>query len=226
MEYSHPSQRIHYPSSNGPAASDSVNSRNSRVPLRESNGNSQQQHTSIYSNPSKLASHHNYLHGRSNAEFCVLCSSSGHSADNCPEAASSFARSNSHRHHPRILTPPVLPSQATRIYSQDTPFIKSESYKHSFDLPRSQYQGYHLAPLNQRSRGPYGKKGSHRKGNNEAINPIYNTQQFCDYREKQTQKDSKELQVWPDVLEDAFLDGKPLNLLIPRRRIWAHYIAL
>lgn len=36
-------------------------------------------------------------------------------------------------------------------------------------------------------------------------NPIYDCPEFAQYRLKQKEKDK---QVWPDVLEHAFLDGK------------------
>lgn len=44
-----------------------------------------------------------------------------------------------------------------------------------------------------------------RQSRHSLKNPIYLSNEFCQYRMKQ--KD-KEKQVWPDVLEDAFLDGK------------------
>ena len=44
-----------------------------------------------------------------------------------------------------------------------------------------------------------------RQSRHSLKNPIYLSNEFCQYRMKQ--KD-KEKQVWPDVLEDAFLDGE------------------
>jgi transcriptional enhancer factor len=39
-------------------------------------------------------------------------------------------------------------------------------------------------------------------------NPIYHHKNFADYRNKVMQKElDKECPVWPDWLEDAFLDG-------------------
>jgi transcriptional enhancer factor len=38
------------------------------------------------------------------------------------------------------------------------------------------------------------------------INPIYFAPEFRPYRDKQDQKDPNEKQIWPRVLEDAFLD--------------------
>jgi transcriptional enhancer factor len=39
------------------------------------------------------------------------------------------------------------------------------------------------------------------------INPIWLSTQFQTYRKKQADKDDKSDQKWPDVLEEAFLDG-------------------
>ncbi|CAK7269526.1 hypothetical protein SEPCBS57363_003644 [Sporothrix epigloea] len=50
-------------------------------------------------------------------------------------------------------------------------------------------------------------------GANADINPIYLSPQFQAYRKKQGEKDDKTEQIWPDVLEDAFLDAL---LLIPQ----------
>ncbi|CAK7268529.1 hypothetical protein SEPCBS119000_003108 [Sporothrix epigloea] len=51
------------------------------------------------------------------------------------------------------------------------------------------------------------------QGVNTDINPIYLSPQFQAYRKKQGEKDDKAEQIWPDVLEDAFLDAL---LLIPQ----------
>ncbi|ERS99720.1 hypothetical protein HMPREF1624_03084 [Sporothrix schenckii ATCC 58251] len=48
---------------------------------------------------------------------------------------------------------------------------------------------------------------------NTDVNPIYLSPQFQAYRKKQGEKDDKTEQIWPDVLEDAFLDAL---LLIPQ----------
>jgi hypothetical protein len=45
-------------------------------------------------------------------------------------------------------------------------------------------------------------------GNRGRKNPIYHHKNFADYRNKVMQKElDKESPVWPDWLEDAFLDG-------------------
>lgn len=53
-----------------------------------------------------------------------------------------------------------------------------------------------------------------------AINPIYLSPQFLSYRKKQASKSKEEKsdQKWPDVLEDAFLDGEDFvkNLVLYR----------
>lgn len=46
-----------------------------------------------------------------------------------------------------------------------------------------------------------------RRGRHD-INPIYFAPEFRPYRDKQDQKDPNEKQIWPRVLEDAFLDCK------------------
>lgn len=43
-------------------------------------------------------------------------------------------------------------------------------------------------------------------------NPIYLSPEFCQYRVKQKDKDE---QKWPDILEDAFLDGTFFHLFLP-----------
>ncbi len=58
----------------------------------------------------------------------------------------------------------------------------------------------------------YGVAGSLRqqlqRRQRHGINPIYLSPQFQAYRKKQAEKNGKTAQIWPDVLEDAFLDGE------------------
>ncbi|KAI1749654.1 hypothetical protein F4782DRAFT_297874 [Xylaria castorea] len=91
--------------------------------------------------------------------------------------------------HP-ILTPPILPTQAL-----------ASSYGTSLRGGRSLHRHVSLQELSMgNSRG--------RK------NPIYHHKNFADYRNKVMQKElDKEQPVWPDWLEDAFLDAL---LLIPQ----------
>ncbi|KAI1735818.1 hypothetical protein F4680DRAFT_293567 [Xylaria scruposa] len=91
--------------------------------------------------------------------------------------------------HP-IPTPPVLPTQ-----------VLASSYGTSLRGGRSLHRNVSLQELSMgNSRG--------RK------NPIYHHKNFADYRNKVMQKElDKEQPVWPDWLEDAFLDAL---LLIPQ----------
>jgi len=57
------------------------------------------------------------------------------------------------------------------------------------------------------------RRQSVRKQRNERYvgnqNPIYDSPQYLSYRQRQTREGSNDLdQKWPDVLEDAFLDGE------------------
>lgn len=83
-----------------------------------------------------------------------------------------------------IPTPPILPTQAL-----------TSSYGTSLRGERSLHRHVSLHELSMgNSRG--------RK------NPIYHHKNFADYRNKVMQKElDKEQPVWPDWLEDAFLDG-------------------
>jgi hypothetical protein len=40
------------------------------------------------------------------------------------------------------------------------------------------------------------------------MNPIWLSPQFQNYRMKQAERDDKSDQKWPDLLEEAFLDGE------------------
>jgi transcriptional enhancer factor len=40
------------------------------------------------------------------------------------------------------------------------------------------------------------------------INPLWLSPEFQNYRKRQAEKDDKSGQKWPEVLEEAFLDGK------------------
>lgn len=83
-----------------------------------------------------------------------------------------------------IPTPPILPTQAL-----------TSSYGTSLRGERSSHRNVSLQPLPMGN--PRGRK-----------NPIYHHKNFADYRNKVMQKElDKEQPVWPDWLEDAFLDG-------------------
>ncbi|KAI3340697.1 hypothetical protein F4824DRAFT_487112 [Ustulina deusta] len=89
-----------------------------------------------------------------------------------------------------IPTPPILPTQAL-----------TSSYGTSLRGQRSLHRNVCLQELSMGN--PRGRK-----------NPIYHHKNFADYRNKVMQKElDKEQPVWPDWLEDAFLDAL---LLIPQ----------
>ncbi|KAI0535649.1 hypothetical protein GGR58DRAFT_529116 [Xylaria digitata] len=89
-----------------------------------------------------------------------------------------------------IPTPPILPTQAL-----------TSSYGTSLRGERSLHRNVSLQELPMGN--PRGRK-----------NPIYHHKNFADYRNKVMQKElDKEQPVWPDWLEDAFLDAL---LLIPQ----------
>lgn len=83
-----------------------------------------------------------------------------------------------------IPTPPILPTQAL-----------TSSYGTSLRGERSLHRHVSLQDL------PMGNQRGRK-------NPIYHHKNFADYRNKVMQKElDKEQPVWPDWLEDAFLDG-------------------
>ncbi|KAK3396403.1 putative regulatory protein abaA [Sordaria brevicollis] len=98
-----------------------------------------------------------------------------------------LVRSTFTHHQLSIPSPPVIPTQ-----SLSSAFGSPEFLRHQ---QRQQMQ------LQRRQRG---------------INPIYLSPQFLSYREKQAKKSKEEKadQIWPEVLEDAFLDAL---LLIPQQ---------
>lgn len=80
-----------------------------------------------------------------------------------------------------IPTPPIVPTQS--LDSHYGPGSNLKLRRHQLHLQRRQRHG---------------------------INPIYLSPQFQAYRKKQAEKDYKTAQIWPDFLEDAFLDGEYL----------------
>jgi len=83
---------------------------------------------------------------------------------------------------PSILTPPIVPTQSLGSTYGSSAFTRS--------------QDRHQSQLLERR-----KKVD--------VNPLWlYWQQFQNYRKKQDEKDDKSVQKWPQVLEDAFLDGK------------------
>jgi transcriptional enhancer factor len=91
-----------------------------------------------------------------------------------------------------IPTPPILPTQAL-----------TSSYGTSLRGERSLHRHVSLQELPIRN-------ARVRK------NPIYHHKSFADYRNKVMQKElDKEQPVWPDWLEDAFLDGTYIHSVLP-----------
>lgn len=81
---------------------------------------------------------------------------------------------------PSILAPPIVPTQSL-----------VEAYDLSV-LGR---------PLDRRQLQHHDGRGR------VSINPLLNAPGFQNYRKKQDEKEDREDQIWPQVLEDAFLDG-------------------
>ncbi|OLN84384.1 Regulatory protein abaA [Colletotrichum chlorophyti] len=82
-----------------------------------------------------------------------------------------------------IPTPPIVPSQTG-----------------------ASYRSHSSSSLRRTDALQLARRGRH------DINPIYFAPEFRPYRDKQDQKDPNEKQIWPRVLEDAFLDSL---LIIP-----------
>ncbi|KAK3393771.1 hypothetical protein B0H63DRAFT_407062 [Podospora didyma] len=87
---------------------------------------------------------------------------------------------------PSIPTPPILPTQSLGSVHGSQGFTRLQQ-RHQIQL--------------------------HGRRRRNGINPIWLSQEFQAYRKRQTDKDDKSDQKWPDVLEDAFLDAL---LLIPQ----------
>ncbi len=95
---------------------------------------------------------------------------------------------------PSIPTPPVVPTQSFDLH-----------YGRAAGNPRlRQYQVQ--AQMQGQGQGRRQRHG---------INPIYLSAGFQAYRRKQAEKDA---QIWPDILEDAFLDGEWGRAVLRTRR--------
>lgn len=80
------------------------------------------------------------------------------------------------------------------------PIIPTQALPSAYPVPSSSSTSYHrIQQCNQFQNHPLRRPG---------INPLCLSRQFQQYRTKQAQKEDKSDQTWPDVLEDAFLDGK------------------
>ena len=93
-----------------------------------------------------------------------------------------LVRSTFAQHRLSIPSPPIIPTQSLSSGYGPPELLRLQQRQHQMQLQRSQ----------------------------RGINPIYLSPQFLSYRKKQANKSKEEKsdQKWPDVLEDAFLDGE------------------
>lgn len=91
------------------------------------------------------------------------------------------------------------------------PILPSQSFGGSYGGPSS---------LRLRQRHQLQLQRLHRHG----INPIKLSPGFQNYRKRQTERDDKSDQKWPDELEDPFLDGKTPKALLPKHL--AYYLVV
>ena len=92
---------------------------------------------------------------------------------------------------PSIHTPPIIPTQSLPSVYSSSPSPSS-------------YHRIQQCGQFQQQQNPCRRPG---------INPLCLSRQFQQYRTKQAQKEDKSDQTWPDVLEDAFLDGKRFSCI-------------
>lgn len=180
-----------------------------REPLQESTGNIQ---------------HHNHHHHHPHYPYGqrALPSLSAASSASCTPVLSHTLSA--------IPAPPILPTQALGSTGVVVPSSSSSASQQQQD----QHQNHHGQQQQQHSQGGVvlgagpaaalaaaGGTSTLRlrrhqlnlnKQSRHSKNPIYLSPEFCQYRMKQKDKDE---QKWPDILEDAFLDGTffPLFLL-------------
>jgi len=111
---------------------------------------------------------------------------------------------------PPILTPPIVPTQSLGLQYRGE---KGYGHGHGHQQMQLQHHGHQHAYHHVRRR-------------RVDINPLWlYWQQFQTYRKKQDEKDDKQGQKWPQVLEDAFLDGKHCSLTctLPSLRAPIHH---
>jgi hypothetical protein len=175
-----------------------------REPLQESTGNIQHHHNH----------HPHYPYGQR-----ALPSLSAASSASCTPVLSHNLSA--------IPAPPILPTQA--LGSTGVLVVPSSSSSQQQD----QNQDHQQQQQNPQGgvvlgAGPAAGGGTStlrlrrqqlnlNKHSRHSKNPIYLSPEFCQYRMKQKDKDE---QKWPDILEDAFLDGTfqhppPLCFLLP-----------
>lgn len=173
-----------------------------REPLQESTGNVQHHH-----------SHHHQHHPHYPYGQRALPSLSAASSASCTPVLSHALSS--------IPAPPILPTQA--LGSTGVPSSSSSASQQQQDQHHQQHHqgggvvlgsGHNAAAATAAALVAAGgtsalrlRRHQHnlaRASSRHSKNPIYLSPEFCQYRSKQKDKDE---QKWPDILEDAFLDG-------------------
>lgn len=162
-----------------------------REPLQESTGNVQHHQ------------HHHYPYGQR-----ALPSLSAASSASCTPVLSHALSA--------IPVPPILPTQALGSTGVVVPSSSTASQQQQQDQHQPQHhQGGGSAALAAAAAAAAAASGtsalrlrrhqlSLQRQSRHSKNPIYLSPEFCQYRVKQKDKDE---QKWPDILEDAFLDG-------------------
>lgn len=193
-----------------------------REPLQESTGNVQHHHQHSHHHQ-----HHNphYPYGQR-----ALPSLSAASSASCTPVLSHALSA--------IPAPPILPTQALGSTGVVIPSSSSSSTT-AQQQQQQQHQHQHQDQQHHHQGGGASSTGAlaaaaaaaaasgtsalrlrrqqlslHRQSRHSK-NPIYLSPEFCQYRCKQKDKDE---QKWPDILEDAFLDGKSFSLSLPSSR--------
>lgn len=188
-----------------------------REPLQESTGNVQHHN------------HHHHQHSHYPYGQRALPSLSAASSASCTPVLSHTLSA--------IPAPPILPTQALG----STGVVLSSSSTASQQQQQQQQDQHNHQQHHQGGSGSGGNGGvvlgsgpaaalaaaggtsalrlrrhqlNMNKQSRHSKNPIYLSPEFCQYRMKQKDKDE---QKWPDILEDAFLDGTfpPFLLLLP-----------
>lgn len=176
-----------------------------REPLQESTGNVQHHH-------GHHQHHSHYPYGQR-----ALPSLSAASSASCTPVLSHALSS--------IPAPPILPTQALGSTGLQSSSSGSQQDQHHHSQ-QQQHQGGGIilsaghnaaaataaalvaaggtSALRMRRRQLQHQTNIARAHSRHSKNPIYLSPEFCQYRTKQKDKDE---QKWPDILEDAFLDG-------------------
>jgi hypothetical protein len=96
-------------------------------------------------------------------------------------------------------SPPVVPSQGHHGYGRRNPY----------GIPTSQQYREQQPQLNEyHQQISYQQQKARIRHNRSFDNPIWLSNQFKNYRKKQADKEDQSGQKWPEILENAFLDGQ------------------